>query len=210
MLRHAGSRVRHGFGKLHIAGVLVPGLEAVVRLSCGVNQRLAGPGRAADGQLLQGSAVAPRRVALEMRQHQHGIIIQDILSQTVFLQNLPVRNGPHHIRSFRVHQIHIEIFRPAMLLQKLKMRLRIVAHAACGVAVGCVALHNRAMDLIHHRLPEFRMQEILISLLAGMNLHRHLPRQRGAQRMIQLHHRLRGEFPRKINLRFHKAPSCSF
>ena len=37
-----------------------------------------------------------------------------------------------------------------------------------------VALHHGAAHMVDHRLPEFRLQEILISLLTGVNLYGHL------------------------------------
>ena len=135
-----------------------------------------------------------------MGQHQHGIIVDNIFAQMIFFQNFAVGNGPDHIRTLCVHQIHREILCPAVLLQKLPMGIRVIADAGGGVSVGRVALYDGALYLIHHGLPKLRMQEILVALLAGMYLHRHFSGKRNAQRMIKLHHSLRGDFPCKINL----------
>ena len=203
MLHHAGGRVRHGLREGHAAGVLLPGLKAVIRLAGGVDQRLARPGGAADGELLQRPAIAAHGVALEVGQHQHGIIIHNILAHAVLFQNLAVWDRPNHIRPLGVHQIHIKILGPAVLLQKLEVGLGIVPHPGAGIAIGSVALHDGAADLLHHGLPEFRVQEVLVALFTGVDLHRHLAGQRNAQGVIQLHNILRGNFWGKINFCFH-------
>ena len=66
VLRHAGGGVGHGLGELHGAGVLLPGGKTVVGFAGGVNQRLARPGGAADGELLQRPAVAAHGMALKV------------------------------------------------------------------------------------------------------------------------------------------------
>ena len=148
-------------------------------------------------------AIAAHGVALEVGQHQHGIIIHNILAHAVLFQNLAVWDRPNHIRPLGVHQIHIKILGPAVLLQKLEVGLGIVPHPGAGIAIGSVALHDGAADLLHHGLPEFRVQEVLVALFTGVDLHRHLAGQRNAQGVIQLHNILRGNFCGKINFCFH-------
>ena len=137
-----------------------------------------------------------------MGQNQHGVVVDDIFAQMVFLQDFSLRNGPYHVRALGIHQIHVKIFRPAVLLKQLLMGLRVIPHPAAGIAIGSVALHNRAANLFHHGLPKLRAQEILIALLAGVDLYRHLSRQLTPQRLVQPDNRLRGNLTGKINLCF--------
>src|SRR5699024_5831978 len=67
VLHHAHGGVGHGLGEHHAAGVLLPGLIAVVGPAAGVDQGLARPGGAADGQLFEGPAVAAHGVRSEER-----------------------------------------------------------------------------------------------------------------------------------------------
>ena len=166
--------IRHGLWKDHGAGVLLPGLEAVIGFPGGVDQRLPRPGGAADGQLLQGAAVAAHGVALEVGQHQHGVIMQDVFAHVVLLQDLAIGDGPHHVGALGVHQVHVEVLGPAMLLQQLPVGLRMIPDTAGRITIGGIALHDGAVDLLYHGTPEFRTQEILVALLPGVDLHGHL------------------------------------
>ena len=200
MLRHAGGSISHGLREDHGAGVLLPGLEAVVGLAGGVDQGLAPGAGTADGQLLQSSAVAAHGVPLEVSQHQHRVVIHDVFAQVILLEDFSVGDGPDHVRTLGVHQVHIKIFGPAVLLQELAMGLCVVTHAGSGVAVGGIAFHHGAADLLHHGPPELRTQEILVALLPGVDLHRHLARQLYSQGVIQFNNFLRGDLPGEIDL----------
>ena len=138
-----------------------------------------------------------------MGEDEHGIIIQNIFPQMVFLQNLSVRDGPDDVRAFRVHDVHVKMLRPAMLFHQLHVSFRMVAHAACRIAVCGVAFHNGTIHFLYHGLPELRTQKILISLFSGMNLDRHFSGQFHAQSVIQLNHLFRRNFTGKINLCLH-------
>ena len=173
MLHHAGGSVGHGLREGHSAGVLPPGFKTVVCFAGGVDQGLARPGGAADSQLLQGAAVAAHGMPLEVGQHQHGVIVHDVFAQVVLLKDFSVWDGPDHVRTLGVHQVHIEVLGPAVLLQELPMGLRVVPHATGRVAVGGVAFHDGSVDCLHHGPPELRAQKILVAFFPGVNLHRH-------------------------------------
>ncbi len=87
------------------------------------------------------------------------------------------------------------------------MGLRVVPDAAGRVAVGGVALHDGAADRLHHGPPELRAQEVLVALLAGVDLHRHLAGQLDPQGAVQLNHLFRGDLPCKIDLCSHNKTS---
>ena len=142
-----------------------------------------------------------------MCQYQHGIIVDDILAYMIFFQNFSVWNLPYNIGTFRVHQIHIEIFAPSMLFNQFQMRLGMITNTRCGISVGGVALYDRAVYFIYHRFPELRPQKILISLLARMNLHRYFAGQIHTKSPIKFYHLFRCDFPGKINFRLHLKTS---
>ena len=133
--------------------------------------------------------------------------MHDIFPQVIFFENLPVWDWPDHIRSLGVHQVHVKILGPAVLLDKPAVGFSVIPHPGCRVAIGGVTLYNRAVDLLHHRSPELRMKEVLVSLLSGVNLHGNFPRQLDPQGPIQPDHALRCDFPGEIYLCFHTQTS---
>ena len=118
----------------------------------------------------------------------------------ILLEDFSVGDGPDHVRPIGVHQVHIKIFGPAVLLQELAVCLSVVTHAGSGVAVGGIALHHGAVDLLHHGPPELRAQKILVALLPGVDLHRHLAGQLHSQGVVQLNNFFRGDLPGEIDL----------
>ena len=60
--------------------------------------------------------------------------------------------------------------------------------------VGGVALDDRAVYFVDHRTHEFRMEEVLVALFAGMNLDRNLAWQLHAKMFIELHDVFWGDF----------------
>lgn len=64
------------------------------------------------------TAVTAGWMPLKVSQHQHGIIIFYVPAQAVLLQHPAVQNRPDHIRPLSIHQIHREVFRPAVLIHQ--------------------------------------------------------------------------------------------
>ena len=159
------------------------------------------------GELLERTAVASHGMAFEVSQNKHGIIVENVLAQIVFLQDLAVRDGPDHIRTFRVHQVNSEDLVPAVILDQCQMLRCMVPYAAEGIAIGCIAFHDGAVHFLHHRLPEIRTQEVLVSFLAGMHLDRDFAGEVDPQQMIHLNYLFGSDLPGKINLRCHLSPS---
>ena len=180
-----GRRVRHGVEELIL--LCRPHLVGLARA---VDIRLAVGRGAADGQLLQCAAEAAHRVALEVRQNQHGVIVRHVLANEVLLNLLAVRNCELQIGSLGVQQVDREALRPAVLLHGLAVLFGGVALAG----IGGVALDNRAVHAVDHRLPKIRAQEVLVSLLAGVYLHCDLTGQRLARLAIELYHLFRCNF----------------
>ena len=203
MLHHRRCGVRHGLGEHDLVRMHIPGVKVAVALSAGVDQRLAGTAGAADGKLLERAAVTAHRVSLEVGQHQHRVIILDVLAETVLLQNLSVRDRPDHVRAFGIHQVHIEVLVPAVILDELAVGFGVVADTVVELAaVSGVALDDRSLDALHHRLPEVGTQEVLVPLLAGVHLHGHLSRKLNAELLVHLHNDLRTDLLAEIHFCF--------
>ena len=117
-------------------------------------------------------------------------------------EHLAVGDGPDDVRTLRVHDVHVEILRPAVLRKEFAVGVGVVAHAARGVAVSGVALDHRAFDFLHHRPPEFRTQEVLVAQFAGVHLDGHLARQLYAQFVIDGDHAFRRDLAGEVYLGF--------
>ena len=165
-----------------------------------MDERLALGAGAADGQLLERSAVTAHGVALEVRKDKHAVIVHDVLGDVVFLEHLAVRDGPDEVRSLYVHEVNGEVPVPAVLLYELEVGVRVVAHARAGVAVGGVRLADRAAYLVYHGLPELGRHVVLVALLAGVDLNGDLAGQLYAEGIVHLHDRLAREFAGEIYL----------
>ena len=73
---------------------------------------------AADGKLLESTAVAAHGMPLEVCKNEHRVICRDEASDEVFLEDFAVRNGPYEVRTFAVHDVNHEPRRPSMLSEK--------------------------------------------------------------------------------------------
>ena len=170
MTHDRGGGVRHCLAEAVLLRMEVPGLDVVGRCAARVDECLACSGGAADGELLERTAVAAHGMTLEMREDEHGIIVFDVFSEIVLLEYGSVGDLPTDIRTFGVHQIHRKALAPTVIFDQLQMGSRVVPNTAEGVAVSCVALDDGAVNALDHRTPEIRTQEILISLLARVEL----------------------------------------
>ena len=169
VIHNAAGCVRHGFQKR----IMIRRPE-VFRHARAVDIRLAVGRCHADGQLLQCAAVAAHGMSLEVGKYQHGIVIFQIFADKIFLDDLAVRDIQLHIGAFGIQQIYREIAAPTVLVHQLAVLLGGVA----GAAIGSVALHDGAADVVDHRFPELRAKEILISLFTGMQLDRDIAGER--------------------------------
>ena len=115
-----------------------------------------------------------------MGEHKHGVVIAEMLAYIILFDLLTVGDFQLQIGAFCIHDVHIEIVAPAMVLHELHVLVGGIPLAA----VGGVALYDGAVDGIDHGLHEFGPQEVLIALLAGVDLYGHLAGQRLAQSLI--------------------------
>ena len=188
-------RIRHS--TLKFVGIGTPDLLRLAgTMDIGFTKRRS----VADGQLLQRTAVATHGMALEMGQHQGRVVIGQILAHIVFLNHLAVGNVQHQIGARCVQQIHRKILLPAVLFKQLQ-----VLFGGITLSLVCrIALDDGATHMIHHRFPEIGPQEILVALLAGMDLDGHISGQLLVQQLIHLQHLFGCDSFRKIDFGSHK------
>ena len=133
-----------------------------------------------DGDIFQRTAEASHGMAFKMGQHQHGIIIFQMSAHKVLLNLLSALHGQFQFALF-VHDINFGDFGPAVLIHGFPVsRCRITFSF-----IGRVALHNRAVHLLNHGLPEVRPDKVLISHFPGMQLDCHLAGKICTQRSVQ-------------------------
>ena len=185
-LYHGGRGVRHGLKE----GVVIRRPD-FLRLTGAVDIRLAEGGCTADRELLERSAVPTHRVSLKVRQYEERVIIYYVLADIVFLYALAVGYIQHKVRPLGVQKIDLEIFAPAVLLHGCHVLLGRVARAC----VGGVALDNSAVHGLDHRLPEVRVQEVLVPFFSGVHLHGDSARQLFSRRAVQRNDLFRSNFP---------------
>ena len=100
-------------------------------------------------------------MTLKVGEHKHGVVVCNIFSNVVFLDNLAVRNIKLEIGSLAVKQINVKVLCPAVILEKLDVPC---GGISCSV-IGSVALNDCATHVLDDLAPEFGMKEILITLL---------------------------------------------
>ena len=158
-----------------------------------------------DGNILQGAPKSAHGMPLEMGQHQHGIIVFDMVAHEILLNLLSLRYGQLHL-PLLIQDVHGRDVRPAVELHGVLMRLSSVA---CAL-IGRVALHDSAFHPVHRGLHEIRPQEVLVPHLAGVELHRHFSRQLHAHGLIHAYHGLGSDFFGKIDLSFSHRTAPTF
>ena len=154
-------------------------------------------GRQANRNIFQRSAVTAHRMALKMRQHQHGIIIFQMIADKVFLDYLSAVHRQFQIAVF-VENIDGKQLGPAMLFHCVPVGFRRIALSF----ISGVAFHDRAVYFVDHRFHEFRTQKVLVADFAAVQLHRDLAFKLPAENFFHFDHFLRSDDFGKIDLRF--------
>ena len=105
-------------------------------------------------------------------------------------------NGQLKVGTLGIHEIDVEVIVPPMLSDCAQVLLGRVTLTV----VGRVALNDRTMQPVYHRCPEIRVQEVLVSHLAGMDLDGNLTRQLDAQQAVEFYNLLRRDRAGEIHL----------
>ena len=114
----------------------------LIRIARTVDIRLAERRRDADRKLLERAAVAAHRVPLEVREHEHRIVIFNILADVIFPDHRAVRNRQLKVRPLGVENINRKIAAPAVLLHRFFVFFGRVALAL----IGRVAFDDRSAE----------------------------------------------------------------
>ena len=177
------------------------GVPELVHVSRAVDILLAPGGGDADGDILQRAAKAAHGVALEMGEHQKGIVIGQVGPHEVLLDDLAAGDGQLYVVRL-VHDVHLGGAEPAVALHGDLVGVGGVAPAV----VGGIALHDGAAHVVDHRLHEVGAQEVLVSGLAGVDFDGHFSLQLDAQGAVQPEHGGGGEVTGEIDGGFHGGP----
>ena len=158
-------RFSHVFHEQLLAGPYVPVLGQVVLIHA-VNLCLAdAAGCAADSQIFHGAAEAAHGVTLEVRQHEHGVVVDDVFAHGNFFEVLAVADGQINC-ALCVHDVD-RAERPAVDLQRFQMALG-------GIAVTLierVGFYDGAVgDLLLQRFDQLERQNVGPVLFAGVQL----------------------------------------
>ena len=107
---------------------------------------------------------------LEVRKHKHRVVILEIFTDKILLDDLSLRDFEDEVGTLGVHKVKVEIIIPAVPLYRFKVLFGGVSLAV----ISGVALDDGPADIVDDRLPERRSKKILIPDLARVNLNRDL------------------------------------
>ena len=160
-----------------------------------VQLRLAGlAGSAADGDILERTAKTAHRMALEVGQHQHGIIVEQVLAHGHFLEVPSAGDGQGDV-AVGIHDVH-RAEGPAVGPQGLAVAFRGLA----GAGVEDVALHDGALRDAGLQGPHHvARQDVGAVGLTGMELDGDAPLQRGTDLFVDAQQALRGDLGREVH-----------
>ncbi len=153
MIHHRLGSLSHSLQEIFLRGMLIPEITLHGARGTGMDEHLARIGSAPDGELLERAAETAHRVPLEVAEHQHGLIVHQMLAHQVLMQHPPVLNGKRHVGAIGIHDVHLEELGPPMRRHQLLVLLGGVARTL----VGGVALHDGAIHLFHYGAHELRV-----------------------------------------------------
>ena len=157
-------------------------------LASGVDQAFSLLGTQTNGDIFDCPAVACHSVALEMGQHQVGIIFRKVFSHQIFFQLGAAIDRQGH-RAVFVQDHHISNIIEAVILRHL------VVHGSlgAGTAVSRVALYNSPIHRLDHILDQLRAEVVAVGRFAGREFNGHAPGRRPAQCGVNSHQTFGGD-----------------
>ena len=154
----------------------------------GMDHAFALLGPQADGNILDGPAETGHSVALEVGQHQVGIVVGKVFAYIVLAQMRSAADRDRH-RAVLIQNDHIGNGSKAMILCHL------VVHGGAGTlaSVGGVALYDGAVHRLDNILNQFRAEVVAVWRFAGGQLYRDTSGWRPVQRLVDCHKPLRAD-----------------
>ena len=189
---HTLGRVRHGLQK----GILLTPDATAGLGAAGVNPHFAHGGTEADGDVLDGPAEARHGVALEMGQHQEGIIVGEMAAHIIHVDADAALDRDLHA-AFLIQNVQLSNFQQAVVLRLLPVH-------GCGgtaAAIGGIAFHDGAVHQMDQIGDQLRAQVVAALAFAGGHFDAHPARQLHAQGLIGRDETLRGNVTDEIYYR---------
>ena len=133
----------------------------------------------ADGHVLERAAEASHRMAFEMRQHENGIVVVDMLADDV-VGDVAVLGHRDLDFAAHVHDLDWRKIGVSVLFERGK-----AFFGGFTIAVVCGrAFHERAADLLHEVLDERRIEIIGFFRFAGMDFDGRFAFRLASERMV--------------------------
>ena len=189
---HALGRVGHGLQE----GILFSPDAAAFLGAAGVDPDLSHGGAEADGDVLDGPAEARHGVALEVGQHQKGIVVGKVTAHIIYIDADTVFDRDLHA-AFLVQNVQLRYLQQAVVPGLLAV------HGGGGAAatVGGVALHDGAVHPVDQISDQLRAQVVAALALAGGHFDAHLAGQLNAPRLIGRDQAFRGNVADEVHHR---------
>lgn len=105
-------------------------------------------------------------MTLEVRDHEHRVVVGKMITDEVFLDNFAVWNVENHIFTIGIHDVDIEVFGPTVIFDEFFVLFGAIA----DTFVGSIALDDSAFDVFDDRAHEFWMKVVLIASFARVHL----------------------------------------
>ena len=148
----------------------------------------------ADRAVLDRAAEAAHRVALEVRERDHGVVARQVGAHEVLDEVRAALDGQAH-RAVGVHNVHVSDGSKAVIGGGPEVTLR----GSARPSVGGVALHDSGAEAAHEIADEVEREEVVPARLAGRELHGHVSGGREAQGVEGAGEALRRDFTREVD-----------
>lgn len=131
------------------------------------------------GNVFERASETAHLVSLKVREHNHGVVVREVLSNEILFYLPPVGHRKLHI-SVGVHYVNGRDFRKAVFLYRFGVFFGRIPPAR----IRGVAFHERPADTVYYGLYEVGRQKIMPPGFARVEFHRHLSARVEAERLV--------------------------
>ena len=146
--------------------------------------------------VLQHATETTHRVALEVCEVDHKVVVGQVRANDVVLHTGSVLHGELNL-ALSVHNIDGRDIAKTVILSHLHMSLG----RKTGTLVSGIALNDRTIHLLYQSANQFGFEVVFATRLTGADLHSHATRSLTTQSLINLHQTLRRDVGSHIHLR---------
>ena len=154
-------------------------------LASSVDVRLAVGGSYADALIFEHTTESAHLVALEVCEVDHEVIVGEVRADEVGLYPCSVPHWQFH-RSVSIHDVHLGY----LVITSLADGLHVCFCRGARTAIGSVALHESAVDLIDEWADEVGAQMVCLVRFASGDLYCHASFSLDAESLVDSHERL--------------------